>query len=223
MKEKFLLIWRDPVLSKVISIGIIGLGTLIYNWLTSKVERTDFESVFLNFWTQTIELWVLLIVILFFVFILYIRIYFKGNKQKNFKYDPETLKVDRALFEKIRNELLTQEMMISPRNNVFSSNSFPDKLLYNIIDILHESKKSDFEFFNPQLERLKLELINEINQFESIIFGKIFSAGIERLGIPHEWDHEKFYKASNEIGSQEKIICEKYDEFIKNGRRILKI
>jgi hypothetical protein len=224
MKDRLLKIWRDPVWSKVISVALIALGTLTYNWAVSKFEKTDFNSVFLQFWTQKISLWIIVffIAIVLLIYLLWSK--WRDNKTINFKYDSETLELDRAFFNKIRNELLTQDMIIAPRSNAFSSHSFPDKSLYDILEILHESKKSDFEFINPQLDKLKSELINAIEQFNIISMEYIFGAGQSGwLGIPREWDMDRFYKAANDISSHEKIICDRYDNLIREGRRLLKI
>ena len=67
MTEKIKQIWKDPVFSKVISIGIIGLITMIYNLVYSIIENTSFRNEFMKFWTLKIELWHFAILILSYV------------------------------------------------------------------------------------------------------------------------------------------------------------
>jgi hypothetical protein len=223
-KDSFLKIWRDPVLSKIISVGIIALATLIYNLIVSKFENTDFRIVFVQFWTQKFDLWIFLIIIPIGLIIFVLQSYLKKNLQTDIQYDEELLNLDKALFNRIRNDLLTQDIMLAPRTYTFSSNSFPDASFHNIFEILYECRKSDFEFFDSRLDQLKSELIEEIEDFQTIAVEHIYGAGQTGwLGIPHEWDSERYNRSVNEVRSYEKSICDKYDELIKTGRRLLKI
>lgn len=222
MIEKIKQIWKDSVLSKVISVGIVWLISLMYNFISSKIADTTFRDEFIKFWTLKIDLWQ----IVSFIGLVSL-IYLLFRQFNSFKYDSETLKLDRALFTEIREKYLTEEIMLVPKGNGFSSNAFYGKILFKILDITEVSQKANFEFLNPVLEKKKNELLDEIDKLYSVTSKYIFRTNnIEYLSIPREWSHndsELFDEAQKNISQQENKLTEKYEDFIKTGRRILKI
>jgi hypothetical protein len=113
------------------------------------------------------------------------------------------------------------------KNNTFSGSSFQYSELRSILRISEEQLKSDFEFANPRLEKLKRNLILEVNNFYTITSKYIFGAGNhELLAIPSEWEFdqpERFIKAHKDIKQQEELLSSKYDQFIRLRRMTLKI
>ena len=92
--------------------------------------------------------------------------------------------------------------------------------------ILYDSDASDFEFLNSNLENLKVELITSIREFDIFLGPNIFSGGNNRLSVPSEWEleqYDRFIEAVDGIHSRAQILASKYDEFIKEGRKILKV
>lgn len=226
MTEYFKKLWKDPVISKVISAGILFLFTLGFNKIQSYTENVTFKDAFYKFWNYSIKLWIIFLVIITFSVIY--GIYSSMKKKKTFKYDEETKELDTNLYIKIRDELLTDDMMMNVKQNVFSSNSFYGETLFKILDITDESQKSYFEFLNPILENKKNDLIEAISKLHSItsvnVSGVIGTAGW--LSIPREWAHndrERFDNAWKSISLVENELAEKYNDFIKTGKRILKI
>ena len=226
MIDNFKKIWKDPVGSKIISAGILFLITLIYNKFQSYTEDVTFKDAFTTFWNYSIKLWIIVSVILASIIIF--SFYSSIKKNKKYKYDEDTKELDTNLYIKIRDELLTDDMMMNVKQNVFSSNSFYGETLFKILDIIDESRKSYFEFLNPILESKKNDLIETISELHNItsvnVSGVHGTAGW--LSIPREWAHndrERFDNAWKSISLLENELAEKYDDFIKTGKRILKI
>lgn len=233
MKEKITTIWKDPVLSKIISAAIIGVVALVYNAIIAYSKNIDFYTVVTSFIKTDVKLWVILILLLFYLIVLIIRKKIKKNKEVvienkevEFEYDDRTLKLDIDLFNKIRYELLTHGNIQWLRTNNFAGFSFKDDLLtpFDLIEI--ESSKADFEFLNPKLETLRKDLINDIIELNSLLLKNIFREGKTRLSVPSEWETEqpeRFWTAVEEIHLRTQSIGKKYDELIKASRRILKV
>lgn len=218
--NRLLKIWKDPVFSKIISVIIVALLTLLYNFISAKIGKSSFKVEFINFWSYKIALWKTLMILSVFILIFYL----KSNK---FKYDEETLRIDRDFFKKFKNEYLTTEAMLATKTNTFSNNPFEAENLHAIIGILDESKKADFEFINPHLNKLKNELINEIENFYSVTSRFIFGTHNSGwLSIPAEWEYTqpaRLEEAQKLISKQENVLTEKYEKLITKGRRILKV
>ncbi|RFS26225.1 hypothetical protein DVR12_00085 [Chitinophaga silvatica] len=226
MKQVVNKIWKDPVWSKVISVGILGLITLLYNYITSLFNGSDFKIEFIKFWTFKIELWKVALLFIFLFAIFWFVTVIK--KLRSYKYDPEILELDRQLFQKIRTVILPQDTIYHVKQSGFADGDFPMNLLFKVFEILNEDKKADFHFFNPQLNKKKNELLVAIQELRSItqecIFGVRGQKGM--LGIPREWVHEqpeRYRQAVDDTAIQEEIMLEAYDNFIREGRLILKV
>lgn len=219
-------IWKDPVWSKVISIGIIFVITLAYNKIESYTQNISFEEAFIKFWNYPIKLWILILVIITISLICWV--YFTIKRNRKFRYDDDTIELDSYLYLKIRDELLTDDMIMNVKQNVFSSNPFYGESLFNILDLTDENRKSYFEFLNPVLEDKKAQLIQTIEKLHSVtanaVSGVLGTPGY--LSIPREWAHndrERFDDAWKKISSVENELAQNYDDFIKTGKRILKV
>lgn len=222
MKRRIKQVWRDPVLSKVISAGILGIISLIYNFINSKIDNTTFRDEFIKFWTLKVQLWHLIFLSAFALIVFLLT-----KKLGKFKYDDETLRLDRNFFSRIRETLLTEEMMLVPKRNGFSSNPFLEESLHKILDVCEESQKPSFAFINPVLNKKKTEVIDAINKLDEVMRNYIFGThNPDWLSIPREWIHnnrELFDEAKKNISIQENLLTEKYDDLITTGIRILKI
>ena len=164
MKEKAKKIWKDPVFSAVIAALIIGVLSLSYSYTVSLVSKTDFESEFLIFWTSKIPLWTAVIGGLITLCIWW----FFRSGYSSFKYDAETLALDRALFNRIKDEVLPINVIFQIKQSSLAENDFHGNILFKVLEILTEQKKSDFNFFNPNLEKQKQQLIYEVNKFRDV-------------------------------------------------------
>jgi hypothetical protein len=144
--------WKDPVWSKVISAGIIGLVILIYNFIFSLITNTDFKTNITAFWNLKISLWVVAVIIIVLLTIFTLKKLFNRKRKNDFAYDEKTLELDIAFFNKVRNEMLTMQSIYWLRNNNFGGRSFQDDLLspFDMIEV--EMERPDYDFFNPKLE-----------------------------------------------------------------------
>lgn len=225
-KHSFKDFWKDSVWSKVISAIIIAFGTVVYNLVISKTEKIDFKTAFINFWTSSVQLWVVVLLFIAYLIATLLIKNFKNKKVVKYEYNDNTLKLDLELFNKIKNDLLPQDGAIYwLRHNNFAGFSFNVEKLDQLDYIEHEAKKSDFEFLNPELEKLKTELLKEIEAFTTLMATNTFPTKNGLQSIPSEWEREqpdRFRKVVNEVHENKHRLCEKYDELIRNGRRILK-
>lgn len=212
MKEKLKKIWTDPVFSKVIGQGIIViLGLLII----------FFYQEFIYLLMMDIKLWLVLSVILGLL-ISYLSIFLF-----RFRYSEKTRDLDTKLFERIRNELLTQDDIMEVRNNGFSSNPFETTRIRFIRAFIEENQKSDFTFFNPKLEQKKGDMSEALRKLNIKLATYIFGTGNPGwVSIPREWeinDPDRLDEAIEEITICENAVTESYDNFIRVGRKILKV
>jgi hypothetical protein len=167
---------------------------------------------------------IVVIVALTFFFIFFIK---KKKKEINFLYDPETIELDRRLFDKIRNELINKETLDDLFNHIFSNHSFERTKFDFIYETIKADEDPEFEFLNPELESAKNELIAALKKFRTSTIGIIYSSPSQNdvgfLGIPREWDQERFYAAMDKIEPEETNVFQKAETLIKKGRRVLKI
>lgn len=211
--------WKDPVWSKLISAGILGLLTLPYNFVVSQNKNLSFSEVFISFWTYKIELWIALLII-FTVSFLYLLF------KRNFKYSEETLALDRTQFNLIRNWNGMIDFAMEIKTHGFSSRPVKMERIKTMIEIIKESEKPDFFFFNPKLNKLKDNLITELKNLDSTLNGYIFGANNGHVSIPSEWEYqqpERMNEAIKKIKKQEDIFTETFQSFIMQGRKILEI
>ena len=217
-------IWKNSVVGNLISALIIATFSVIYNLILSKVSNKDFVSTLFDFWNFKFELWKIAGIFMIIMTIYQLIKRHRSKKKQIFKYDIDTLKLDRNLYSLITGELLTQQNVLDLRNQMFSSDSFPSEKIDWIHYILEENQKSDFGFFNPDLEILKNNMITEIANLEIVLNKNIFGAGqLGWLGVPKEWEGDRYFEATNQISIYERKICQKYDEFVKACRTTLKI
>jgi hypothetical protein len=214
--------WKDPVMSKIIAAIIIAVGSLIINAFNSIINDIGFDNSVMNFLTYKIELWIILLTIFIVIGFLVIQQLIK----KKFAYSPDTLKLDRKLFNEIKSILNEEHTIDFLRTNNFAGFSFDTDRLGKLYDIEHENKRPEFEFLNPKLECIKTEMIKNVSDFTSLISFETFPTSTGRQSIPEEWETEqpdRFYRVTNEISRLQHQIVDNYEDLIKIGRRILEI
>jgi hypothetical protein len=219
--RKFKPNWRD-VSSGLVASLLTTFVTAVYAFFYSLIAKVSFINTLGIIGNYKISFWIFPVVVVLVVITLkYKRV---PNNSHTFVYQMDTLNVDRIFFNRLRYEYITQEMMMAPRTHYFSYSSFEKRKIDAFLNIEHENQKSDFEFLNPELEALKNEVFEALERtlqtIRSIVCG---TAHRDWLGIPAEWSMEEKETASERIQSVENNLCLKYDAFIKQGRRILKI
>jgi hypothetical protein len=134
--------------------------------------------------------------------------------------------MDRKLFKQISNGEGVLELILEIKGRGFSNHPVRMDRIETMIDLLEESKKPDFEFLNPKLDKLKFNVIKELKKLDEILSKYIFGANLDGwVSIPSEWEYEqrdRLEKAKSEISKQEDIFTYVYQKFITEGRKILK-
>jgi hypothetical protein len=219
-KEKFFKIWKDPVWSKLIAGAFIAIITLICNYAIAKLNDVSFLISFEKFWTYKIELWVIILTLILF-FLAY------NLLKEPFMYDERTLQLDRDLFNQMRQNHSIVDFILEAKSNAFSSRPVKSERITTIFNVIEDSRKPDFHFFNPRLEKLKNKVIEEFGNLDLIMMDNIYGTGnSEFFSIPSEWEFEqpdRMSKAIADIQRQENILATTYEDFITTGRRILKV
>lgn len=211
--KTLLKIWKDPVWSKVIAGFIISIGAIFY------------KDYFIKFLTFKIDVWIILIIVPIIIFIESLLRKKRKEIKTVFEYDMKTLSLDISLFNKIRNYYLSQSNINWLKYQDFTRSFYSTKL-EPFHEFLFESNNADFEFLNPDLENLKLILIENIENLESAFSRYLFPSGISTLSIPNEWKIEDFERYCNAIDNINTLVIEvnnDYHKFIKHGRKILKV
>jgi hypothetical protein len=212
-------IWKDSVSGNLITALIIALLTLLYNFIIFRYKSNSFKEVFIDFWTYQIDLWIILL------FTLTLIVLYNLIKSK-FKYDEETLALDRAFFIQIQNWKGMFDLVLEIKTHGFSSRPIKMERIETIISIREESEKPDFHFFNPGLNKIKARLLFELENLDSVLSGNIFGDNNGWMSIPREWENdqrERLLKAERNIKKQEDSFTEVYQNFITQGRKILKV
>lgn len=213
-------IWSDPVWSKVISVIIVASAGLLFTYISSIIDNSAFQEELLSFLNIKISLW--LGIILFFTLTAFVN-YLKQRK-KQFKYDNETLNLDKEMFEKLKS-LLPQNGSINEFRSYYTFLGFEFDDIEDFRDFKEYCKRSDFDFFHPTLENLKHELLNSIEIFLRNFYDKTKSKDekIRHIVPPIEDNPEKHEENKKEFERSAADLIVKYDELIKSGRKLLKI
>ena len=212
-------IWNDPVWSKVISAVIIAIGSITIAIISSKINDKSFQKTLIQFTSVKLPLWLLLIFLS--IFLIFFKI--KRRKKEAFKYDDETLELDKKTFQKIK-EILPPNGSMTIIRNLFSFMGIKSSHIVEIENFEDYSKQPDFEFLNPELEKVKLELVEKVNVFMTNTFFLMKQVGDKREIHPPKKDNEDKFKANmKHIDNSAKEVYLKYDELIKLCRRVLKV
>ncbi len=208
-------IWKDDVWSGVISTGIVMLIGYVASNIDSRIKASLIKILSLK-----IELWIVLLVVAF------VGIVF-GLSTRRRHYDEKSITVDRDLFNKIRNDLEMTSLMAKVKVHSFSNAPIEIEQLTKLLSLLDENNKADFEFLNPTLNKLKENLIDELQLFELSASRYLF--GVKGMpgwtAIPSEWESEqpeRMQEAFTALQRNENRLAEAYQKFISEGRAILK-
>jgi hypothetical protein len=209
-------IWKDSVWSKVISTGIIGLIVFLAAKLNPNVPAGLYDIMKLK-----IDLWIVLLLVAFVVFI-------ASFVKRKPGYDDASITVDRNLFNKIRNDLEMTSLIAQVKSNSFSNAPVEIEQLIKLLRPIEENNRADFEFLNPELNKLKNNFIDALGTFElstsRYLFGVKGNAGW--TSIPSEWEYdqpERMEEAFLTLQRNENKLAAAYQEFISKGRSILKV
>lgn len=138
----------------------------------------------------------------------------------------EIIETDKKVFEKFVNTLPWNGSIGFIRavdfHNVFETDSIND-----FHEFIFRSQNPAFEFIDPDLEGIKLELFEKITEFVGLVGIKTYPTHqVKRNSVPKEWreSNPKVYNESVKILNNFTIeICECYDNLIKTAIRKLGI
>ena len=100
------------------------------------------------------------------------------------------LELDKVTFERLKNLLKSEELILFIKNHGFIMGAFPYKICEYIYYFLKECQLPEFEFIDSDLEGLKVKLENNFIKLSELISKHTFDASTEnvnRQSIPSEW------------------------------------
>lgn len=134
------------------------------------------------------------------------------------------LALDKELYEKFIKILPTNGSIDFIKNNNFAGFSFELESLKNIREFRFTFCDAEHEFIDKELEKLRIELLDLIGQFMTIIGLKTFPTSNGRQTVPPEWEidnQEEFWETVRKLESLSDQIYEKHQELIRRARSIL--
>lgn len=232
MKKFIDKVWKDPVWSKLIAVGLITVIPSVWAAVKTIVNELDFwGNLKLFFFTQVYLGHVTLVLVgIFLVWILLSVILKRTTNPEPIlpPYTNEHKELDKIVFLKIRDEVLPANNTISfLRYNNFAGFSFDNDATKDIevFDSICDHDPS-FEFIDPELEEVRKSLSDHISKFILSIGGNTFpSTGRANWNtVPPEWEieqPERFTEVVDELHTLKNNICSDYDRLMQMGRRKL--
>ncbi len=139
----------------------------------------------------------------------------------------DVLDVDKKLFKEFLKDFATNKMQ--NLKDISFSNFYLEEIL-NFEQLIYKWRQAEFSFINENLETEKIKLLNLIEELLSITslntFPKSTSTGKQIFGIPGEWKHqnrERYYQLIETLNNLVEMIYDAHQNFVKLGRKILKI
>ncbi|AFM12535.1 hypothetical protein [Turneriella parva] len=229
IRKRLLNIWHDPVLSKVVAAGIIGLLTIVGTLAYGYFSRLSLIPAFLSLLNLQVPIWLIGISLISIVLLRYLFRFLLKTKsaRKTVEYSPEFIPLDTVVFNQIREKLLPASGTIQfIRNFNFAGFSFESERLDDLGNFEYECQNPNFGFMHPKLEEFRQTIKVLIREFEHLIALKTFPTESGRQTIPKEWEIEnpkEFWAVVKRIHELSAAICLNYDELVNSGRRILKV
>ena len=227
MKNRIKKIWKDPVGSKLISAGIIGLFTILFVSMKSFFSDKSFSEILSSILNYEISILHLLygLIGLLIIWIIWRSI---KRKPKAQQYSESHKVLDYELLNKIKTELIPPTGSIAfLRENNFAGFAFRIDNLDDIYKFAHEFENPDFEFIDTDLNNILNNLKLHTKNFISLIGLNTWSISNHNINantVPPEWETEqpeRFWETVNKIHKEADGICSEYDQLIKTGRRKL--
>lgn len=219
-------IWNDPVGSGVISSVIVIVLTSGYTAIKAYVDNVSFTEVMLNIMGVQVQLWIIALMVIGCIMVCVVFIKWKGISK--FRYDKHSYNCDKEWYDSLLNDLKPSGSISFLRNNNFAGFSFNLSSLDELERFYQKySNNPQIEFFHPEVEILRIKLMSDINHFKNLICLNTFPVGINDLQtVPPEWEENdplRFRNVVHSIHEAADRICTDYDEFVKLGRKIIKL
>lgn len=139
----------------------------------------------------------------------------------------EIIETDKKVFEAFVS-ILPWEGSINFVRLVDFHNSFETNSLNDFNEIIYRDKNPAFEFVDPDLEGLRIDLISKIKDLMGLIGFRTYpqSHRPEKNEVPKEWRETKsqlYYEVVKLLNDSSAAVCESYDNLIKTAIRKLGI
>lgn len=219
-------VWNDPVWSKVISSIIILILTSVCAFFKSYVDNTGIIDVVLSVGWKQIKFWHIVLVVV--ICLIGYGLYSKLKLSKQFRYNRYSYNSDKELYDSILKDLTPNGSIYFLRTNNFAGFSFHLSSLDELEDFYHKYFNDPrFEFFHPEIEQKWKKLMETIDHFMDIICVNTFPGNKDDLQtVPPEWeekDPKHFMDVVNSIHAAAQQVCNDYDDFLKFGKREIKM
>jgi hypothetical protein len=142
---------------------------------------------------------------------------------------PEYLELDRSVFHRLRDLLPSTGTIDYVRQHHYGEPflALEHRSLY---DYLKGCSLPEFEFIDPDLEGLRVELYERTRMFIDVVSRNTFRVdmpGLEGyLAVPAEWKNqewERWEEAVKVINESADALCSVYDSLVRLGRRKLAV
>ena len=135
---------------------------------------------------------------------------------------PAYIDVDRNTFTRFK-DLLPLYCITFLRGHNFAF-SFDASYIDAISSLVEASSDPSFEFLDPILEALRIDVVNQTSKFVSTSSTNCFITSGRFYSVPEQWEEanpERFERAVTDLNNYATSLCAAYDEFIRNARRRL--
>ena len=219
-------VWNDPVWSKVISSIILLILASVYAIIKSHVDNLGLFDVVVSVGREQIKLWYIVLVVV--IGLIGYGLFSKRKRSQQFRYDQHSYNSDKELYDSILRDLTPNGSIHFLRTNNFAGFSFHLSSLDELEDFYHKySNDPRFEFFHPEVEQRRKSLMTDIGLFEDIICINTFPGNRDDLQtVPPEWeekDPKHFRTVVNSINAAAQQVCNDYDDFVRFGKREIKL
>jgi len=227
IKKHLNTIWKDPVWSKVISVGIVGLISFAYIKVESIRANKPIKEIFEELLKKELPLKYILIIAL--IGLVAYFLFSKFNKKEKIKYNEEHKALDKALMQKIRNEILLTNNINFVREYNFRGNAFRHESLDAFFKYEHYCDNPDFEFIDVELNKILSNLTIQVKRFMTVITTntwRVDNPNIDAYTVPPEWEDEqpeRFNQVVREIHESASGIWKNYNSLVKLAKRKLGI
>lgn len=148
-----------------------------------------------------------------------------SDNNQIYKYNEISRNADKELFCNIVKKI-TFAMIENLANRNFG-HEFKMEILYPFFELVDDSFNPDMEFFDPEIESLRSELLNSIKKFSNLIGQNTWrikdNPGYN--SVPREWQSdgqfERFERVTKAIHDSTNDIKLTYDKFYRTTRRKL--
>ena len=110
------------------------------------------------------------------------------------------------------------------RTNNFNGFHFRLEQLEQFNEFEHESQNPAFEFLDPDLEGLRVKLVESVDSFMLTVSTDTFSTGDEWRAVPDDWNTsnpKRFKAAVDDLHKYAREITQTYDSLVKTATRKL--